>query len=168
MQVRVPRIRIGDNLAQIKAMHLANVQTFGSNVWHPNINLSAPQIDFSCGADRKMAIFMCICVISQRNHNFGADTRIIKEIRWLSFEFLRMQRKISSTPSYVYLRSCLCSKEITALLVVLFLVARHAASLSPCSICHPHHSSTSPIELHLRVGLCALSGKNKEVRVKGC
>ena len=55
--VRVPRIRIGDNLAQIKAMRLANVQTFGSNVWRPNINLSAPQIDFSCGADRKMVIF---------------------------------------------------------------------------------------------------------------
>ena len=41
MQVRVPRIHIGDNLAQIKAMRLANVQTFGSNVWRPNINLSA-------------------------------------------------------------------------------------------------------------------------------
>ena len=57
MQVRVPRIHIGDNLAQIIAMRLANVQTFGSNVWRPNINLSAPQIDFSCGADRKMVIF---------------------------------------------------------------------------------------------------------------
>ena len=57
MQVRVPRIHIGNNLAQIKAMRLANVQTFGSNVWCPNINLSAPQIDFSCGADRKMVIF---------------------------------------------------------------------------------------------------------------
>ena len=57
MQVSVPRIHIGDNLAQIKAMRLANVQTFGSNVWRPNINLSAPQIDFSCGADRKMVIF---------------------------------------------------------------------------------------------------------------
>ena len=55
--VRVPHIHIGDNLAQIKAMRLANVQTFGSNVWRPNINLSAPQIDFSCGADRKMVIF---------------------------------------------------------------------------------------------------------------
>jgi hypothetical protein len=57
MQVRVPRIHIGDNLAHIKAMRLANVQTFGSNVWRPNINLSAPQIDFSCGADKKMVIF---------------------------------------------------------------------------------------------------------------
>ena len=57
LRVRVPRIHIGDNLAQIKAMRLANVQTFGSNVWRPNINLSAPQIDFSCGADRKMVIF---------------------------------------------------------------------------------------------------------------
>jgi hypothetical protein len=57
MQVRVPRIHIGDNLAQLIAMRLANVQTFRSNVWRPNINLSAPQIDFSCGADRKMVIF---------------------------------------------------------------------------------------------------------------
>ncbi len=30
MQVRVPRIHIGDILAHIKAMRLANVQTFGS------------------------------------------------------------------------------------------------------------------------------------------
>jgi len=48
---------IGVTLVQIKTMQLANVQTFGSNVWRPNINLSAPQIDFSCGADRKMVIF---------------------------------------------------------------------------------------------------------------
>ena len=31
--VRVPRIQLGDNLVQIQAMRLANVQTFGSNVW---------------------------------------------------------------------------------------------------------------------------------------
>jgi hypothetical protein len=30
MHIRVPRIHIGDNSAQIKAMHLANVQTFGT------------------------------------------------------------------------------------------------------------------------------------------
>ena len=35
MQVRVPRIHIGDNLAQIKAMRLANVQTLAPNVWRP-------------------------------------------------------------------------------------------------------------------------------------
>ena len=29
MQVRVPRIHIGDNSAQIKAMRLADVQKFG-------------------------------------------------------------------------------------------------------------------------------------------
>ena len=57
MQVRVPRIHVGDNLAQIKAMRLANVQTFGSNVWRRNRVLSAPQIDFGCGTDRKMVIF---------------------------------------------------------------------------------------------------------------
>ena len=54
MQVRVPRIHIGDNSAQIKAMRLANVQTFGSNVWRPNRVLSVPQIDSICYADRKM------------------------------------------------------------------------------------------------------------------
>ncbi len=35
------------------------------------------------------------------------------------------------------------------------------------SIGHPPHSSASPVELHLRVGPRALSGKKKEVRVKG-
>jgi hypothetical protein len=30
MQVRVTRVQIGDNLAQCRAMRLANVQTFGS------------------------------------------------------------------------------------------------------------------------------------------
>jgi hypothetical protein len=56
-QVSVPRIHIGDNSAQIKAMRLANVQTFGSNVWHPNRVLAAPQIDSICGVDIKMVIF---------------------------------------------------------------------------------------------------------------
>jgi hypothetical protein len=58
---------------------------------------------------------MCSCVISQRNHDFGADTQIKKKLRWFSFEFLRVRRKITSTPSYAYLRICLFSKVITAL-----------------------------------------------------
>jgi hypothetical protein len=37
---------------------------------------------------------------------------------------------------------------------------------SPGSIGHPPHSSASPVELRLRVGPRALSGKKKEVRVK--
>ena len=37
------------------------------------------------------------------------------KLRWFSFEFLRVRRKISSTPSYAYLRICVFSKEITAL-----------------------------------------------------
>jgi hypothetical protein len=36
-----------------------------------------------------------------------------------------------------------------------------------CSIGHPPHSSASPVELRLWVGPHALSGKKKEVRVKG-
>ncbi len=35
------------------------------------------------------------------------------------------------------------------------------------SIGHLPHSSASPVELRLRVGPRALSGKKKEVRVKG-
>ncbi len=35
------------------------------------------------------------------------------------------------------------------------------------SIGHPPHSSASPVELSLRVGPRVLSGKKKEVRVKG-
>jgi hypothetical protein len=56
---------------------------------------------------------MCICVISQRNQDFGADSRK-KKLRWFSFEFLRVRRKISSTPFYAYLHICVFSKEITA------------------------------------------------------
>jgi len=88
MQVRVPHIHICDNLAQIKAMRLANVQTFGSNVWRPNRVLSAPQIDFSCGVDRKMVIFcgvdrkMVIFYVYLRNitkkSRFSADTQTKK------------------------------------------------------------------------------------------
>ena len=88
MQVSVPRIHIGDNSVQINVMRLANVQTFGSNVWHTNRVLAAPKIDSICGADRKMVIFMCICVISQRNHKFSADTQTKKKLIWFSFEFL--------------------------------------------------------------------------------
>ncbi len=57
MQVRVPHIHIGDNLAQIKAVRLANVQIFRSNVWRPNRVLSTPQIDSICGVDRKNGHF---------------------------------------------------------------------------------------------------------------
>jgi len=35
------------------------------------------------------------------------------------------------------------------------------------SIGHPPHSSASPVELGLQVGPRTLSGKKKEVRVKG-
>jgi len=49
MQVRVPRIQTGDNLAQIKAMHLANVQIFGSQC------LASKQSSI-CAADR----FICV------------------------------------------------------------------------------------------------------------
>jgi hypothetical protein len=34
-----------------------------------------PQIDLSARADRKMVIFMSICVISQRNHDYTEKVR---------------------------------------------------------------------------------------------
>ncbi len=48
--VRVPRIQIGDNLAHIKAMRLANVQTL-VYVWHPN---SQKQRSFSSATARSL------------------------------------------------------------------------------------------------------------------
>jgi hypothetical protein len=86
MQVRVPRIHIGKNLAQIKAMRLANLQTFGSNVWRPNIYLSVPQIDFSCGADRKTVIFFVYLRNITKKSRFWRRHADKKKIRWLSFE----------------------------------------------------------------------------------
>ena len=93
MRVRVPHIHIGDNLALIKAMRLANVQTFGSNVWRPNINLSAPQIDFSCGADRKMVFFYVYLRNITKKSPFWCRYTDKKIIRWLSFEFLQVRRE---------------------------------------------------------------------------
>ena len=49
MQVRVPQIQIGDNLAQSRAMRLVNVQTFGSQC------LASTQSSI-CAADR----FICV------------------------------------------------------------------------------------------------------------
>ena len=49
MQVRVPQIQIGDNLAQSRAMRLVNVQTFGSQC------LASKQSSI-CAADR----FICV------------------------------------------------------------------------------------------------------------
>jgi hypothetical protein len=67
-------------LAQIKAMRLANVQTFGSNVWRPNIKIYLRADRFLAAAQiEKWSFFMCSCVISQSNHDFGADTQIKKK-----------------------------------------------------------------------------------------
>ena len=74
MQVRVPRIHIGDNLAQIKAMRLANVQTFGSQCFaskqsKKEIWLRRSQI-YRGAQIEKWSFCMCSCVVSQRNHDF--------------------------------------------------------------------------------------------------
>jgi hypothetical protein len=116
MQVRVPRIHIGNNLAQIKAMRLVNVQTFGSNVWRPNINLSAPQIDFSCGADRKMVIFyVYLCNITKKSQFLRryADKKI--KMVLLRVPSSAKENKFNTVLCVsAYLRICLFSKEITA------------------------------------------------------
>ena len=56
--MRVPRKRIGDNLVQIKAMRLANVQIFNPNVWRPNRVLSVPRL--SARADKNNGQFVCV------------------------------------------------------------------------------------------------------------
>ena len=69
--VRVPRIPIGDNLVQIKAMRLANVKIFGSQC------LASNQSSI-CATDRQIktwSICMHVCILSQRNHNFTEQIR---------------------------------------------------------------------------------------------
>ncbi len=51
--IGVPRILLGNNLAQNRAMCLANAYPEGPNVWRLHRYLSVPQID----AYRKMVIF---------------------------------------------------------------------------------------------------------------
>jgi hypothetical protein len=77
--VRAPRIRIGDNLAQIKVMRLANVQTFDPNVWHPSRVLSVPQIDLFACADRKM-VNLCVYLrnFTKKSRFYRTDTQIRK------------------------------------------------------------------------------------------
>jgi hypothetical protein len=57
--VRFPHTRIGNNLAQLKATLLANVQTFDPNVWRPNRVLSLPHLDLSACAE-KNGHFLCV------------------------------------------------------------------------------------------------------------
>ncbi len=78
--VRAPRIQIGDNLAQIKVMRLANDQTFDPNVWRPNRVLSVPQIDLSARADRKM-VNLCVYLrkFTKKSRFYRTDTQIRKK-----------------------------------------------------------------------------------------
>ncbi len=52
---------------------------------------------------------------------------------------------------------------------ILFMLIHTYSSIFvvPSSIGHPPHSSSSPVELGLRVGPCALSGAKKELREQG-
>ncbi len=57
-------------LAQSRGVFLANAYVERSQCLASRQTLSVPQIDVSAHADRKMIIFMSICINSQRNHNF--------------------------------------------------------------------------------------------------
>ena len=65
--VRFPHTRIGNNLAQLKATLLANVQTFDPNVWRPNRVLSLPHLDLSACAE-KMVIFYVYLFIGETSY----------------------------------------------------------------------------------------------------
>ncbi len=107
--IGVPYVLLGNNLAQSRAMHLANACLERSQCLASRDRLlSVPQIDLSACADRKMVIFMSICIISQRNHEYRTDTQTKKIV---------VRTKNLRTPSYAYLRICIFSKEITALQV---------------------------------------------------
>jgi hypothetical protein len=79
------------------------------NVWHLDRLLSVPQIDLSARADRKMVIFyVYLRYFTKKSRLYRTDTQIKKKFG--------VQRKNLFTPSYAYLRICIFSKEITALI----------------------------------------------------
>ena len=99
--MRVPRIQFGDNLVQIKAMRLANVQHSGPNDWRPNIVLSVPQIDLSARADRKMVnLYVYLRNFTKKSQFYRADTQI-KNIKMI---FLQDPSSAKKKP----LRTVLC------------------------------------------------------------
>jgi hypothetical protein len=61
--IGVPGILLGNYLVQSRAMFLANAYLHLSQCLASRQTLSVPQIDLSAHADRKMVIFMSICVI---------------------------------------------------------------------------------------------------------
>jgi hypothetical protein len=77
--VRVPHIYISDNLVQIKAMCLVNVQTFRSQCLASNRVLSVPQIDLSVCTDRKMVnLYAYLRNITKKSRFYRADMQIKK------------------------------------------------------------------------------------------
>ena len=57
---------------------------------------------------------MCICVISQKNHNFSSDTQI-KKIKMVLLQVPLSAKENKFNTSNAYLRICVYSKEIIAL-----------------------------------------------------
>ncbi len=77
--IGVPRIPLGDYLAQSRAMFLANAYL---DVWHLDRLLSVPQIDLSARADRKIVIFyVYLRYFTKKSRLYRTDTQIKKNIR---------------------------------------------------------------------------------------
>ncbi len=80
----------------------------GPNVWRLDRLLSVPQIDLSARADKKMVIFyVYLRYFTKKSQLYRTDTQMKKKFG--------VRRKNLRTPSYAYLRICIFSKEITAL-----------------------------------------------------
>jgi hypothetical protein len=70
-------------------------------------DLSAPQLDLSACADRKMVIlYVYLRIWTTKTQLYRTDVQI-KKLRWCKKENL-------CTQSYMYLRICIFSKELTA------------------------------------------------------
>ncbi len=104
--IGVSRILLCNNLAQNRAMRLANAYPEGPNVWRLHRLLSVPQIDLSARADRKMVIlYVYLHYFTKKSQLYRIEDTQIKKV---------VQTKNFRTPSYAYLHSCIFSKEIIA------------------------------------------------------
>ncbi len=77
--IGVPRILLGNNLAQNRAMRLANAYPEGPNVWHLHRLLSVLQVDLSARADRKMVIlYVYLRYFTKKSQLYRTDTQVKK------------------------------------------------------------------------------------------
>jgi hypothetical protein len=98
--IGVPRILLGDYLAQSRAMFLVNAyleryQCLASS----DRLLSVPQIDLSAGADRKMVIFyVYLRYFTKKSRLYRTDTQIKK---WCAKE--RPSHTVLCISAYLYI-----------------------------------------------------------------